>query len=70
MIPLAKICFWIEPRGIICRPWRRLMERDGQFSYLAVVDFRGERDRMFESVAAAARSRLDGMPLDLAFCTG
>ena len=45
--------------------WLRLMERDGELSYLVVADFQGERSAVFDALAGAARPYLGGVNLDM-----
>ncbi|NCB62555.1 MAG: enhanced serine sensitivity protein SseB [Clostridia bacterium] len=45
--------------------WLRLMEREGELSYLVVADFRGERSTVFDALAGAARPYLHGTNLDM-----
>lgn len=45
--------------------WLRLMEQDGEKSYLIVVDFNGEKSMIFDQIAKAAIPYLNGMYVDL-----
>lgn len=45
--------------------WLRLMEREGELSYLVVVDFQGERSAVFDALAGVARPYLSGLNLDM-----
>lgn len=47
------------------RVWLRLMKKDGEYSYLLVVDFEGDRREVFSGIADAARPYLDGMYVDM-----
>lgn len=45
--------------------WLRLMEKEGELSFLVVVDADGDRNEVFASIAEAARPYLDEMYLDM-----
>lgn len=45
--------------------WLQLMEKEGEESYLMVVDFTGDVSEVFGGIAQAARSHLKGMCLDM-----
>ncbi len=46
--------------------WLKLMDKENEKSYLLVVDFEGDKDRVFSSTAAAVTSHLhNGMPVDM-----
>jgi len=45
--------------------WLKLMERDGEQSYLAIVDFNGDRNAVFGGIAEAARPYLRNMYIDM-----
>lgn len=47
------------------RAWLRLMIKDGEQSYLLVVDFTGDRGTVFGGIAQAARPFLNGMYIDM-----
>ena len=46
--------------------WLRLMVRDGEQSYLLIVDHSGDRRAVFSAIAAAATAQIrNGMPVDM-----
>ena len=45
--------------------WLKLMTRDGEQSFLAIVDFVGDRKAVFGGIAEAARPFFNGMYLDM-----
>lgn len=45
--------------------WLQLMVKEGEQSWLVVLEFSGDRRRVFDEVAQAARPYLDGMYLDM-----
>lgn len=47
------------------RAWLRLMYRSGEYSYLVVVDFEGDRNTVFGKIADAARPHLENMYIDM-----
>ncbi len=49
----------------IKRLWLRLMERDGEVSFLIVADFQGDRGDVFNGIGETARPYLSGMYIDL-----
>jgi hypothetical protein len=55
----------LEKSPAVTRAWLRLMEKDGELSYLLVLDFTGDRRVVFDGIGAAARPYLNGMYLDM-----
>ncbi len=47
------------------RVWLRLMEKEKEQSFLLVVEFTGDRRKIFDGIANTARSFLHGMYLDM-----
>jgi hypothetical protein len=47
------------------RAWLRLMMKDGEQSFLLVLDFTGDRGTVFGGIAQAARPFLNGMYIDM-----
>ncbi len=71
---LDALCLAVQPVDEVRRLFLRLMSRPGQSqpTYLIVVDHQGEQDRVFRTIADAARPHLEGrlvemVPLDSDF---
>lgn len=47
------------------RLWLRLMEREGEVSFLVVADVQGDRSAVFDGIGETARPYLSGMYIDL-----
>ena len=45
--------------------WLKLMMKDGEQSYLVIVDFKGDQNMVFAGIADAARPYLNGMYIDM-----
>lgn len=46
----------------------QIKEEEGEFSYLLVLDIRGEKGELFQNIGDAAAKYLDGMYLDMMLC--
>lgn len=49
----------------IKKAWLQLMKKEEETTYLLVVDFDGDREKVFPAIAEAARPQLQGMYLDM-----
>lgn len=63
MVEALRECMRDEPA--IERAWLRFMVKDNVQSFLAVVDFTGNREEIFSKIAAAARPHLKNIYLDM-----
>ena len=59
------ICAYAKSKKTIQALWLRLMEKAGEWSYLLVVDFSGDRQSIFDEIAKVARPYLNKMYLDM-----
>ncbi len=59
------ICAHMKKDKSVKAAYLRLMMKDGEQSYLVVVDFSGDRRETFDGVGKAAWKHLDGMYIDL-----
>lgn len=60
------ICGHARKEKAIQAIWLRLMEKEGEFSFLLVVDFSGEKEVVFNGIADVARAHLpQGMYIDM-----
>lgn len=56
---------YLNGEAAVRRAWLRLMYRSGEYSYLVVVDFEGDRNIVFGKIADAARPHLGNMYIDM-----
>ena len=56
---------YLNGETAVRRAWLRLMYRSGEYSYLVVVDFEGDRKNVFGKIADAARPYLGNMYIDM-----
>ena len=59
------ICAHVKKQKNVKAAYLRLMEKDGEQSYLVVVDFTGDRRDVFDGIGKAAWNHLNGMFIDL-----
>ncbi len=59
------ICAHVKKKKNVKAAYLRLMEKDGEQSYLVIVDFTGDRHDVFDGIGKAAWSHLNGMYIDL-----
>lgn len=59
------LCAHFKKRKAVSAAYLQLMIRNGERSYLVVVDFKGERRAVFDEIAAVATPHLNGMYIDL-----
>lgn len=59
------ICQYAEADPAVKRLWLRMMEQNGELSYLLVADCAGEPEPLFEMMAAAAAPYLGEMFIDM-----
>lgn len=55
----------LKENAIVKRAWLRLMYKEGEYSYLLVVDFEGDRNNVFGKIADTARPYLGDMYIDM-----
>lgn len=56
---------YLNGEPAVRRVWLRLMYKSGEYSYLLVVDFEGDRNNVFGKIADAARPYLGDMYIDM-----
>lgn len=56
---------YLNGESAVRRAWLRLMYKSGEYSYLLVVDFEGDRNNVFGKIADAARPYLGDMYIDM-----
>lgn len=59
------ICTYAKKEKSIQSIWLRLMEKDGEWSYLLVIDFSGDKKAIFDNLAQVAKPYLKRMFLDM-----
>ncbi len=59
------ICSYAEAEPGIRRLWLRMMEQNGELSYLLVAELSGETEALFEQIAVAAAPYLGEMFIDM-----
>ena len=59
------ICAHVKKKKNVKAAYLRLMEKDGEQSYLVIVDFTGDRREVFDGIGKAAWNHLNGMFIDL-----
>jgi len=55
----------IKPLDVVKKAWLMLMKKEGEQSYLIVVDHRGDRAKVSNTIGQAATPHLNGMFLDI-----
>jgi hypothetical protein len=56
---------FLKKQGNVQAAYLQLMIKEGEQSYLVIVDFTGDRRTLFDGIANAAMSHLNGMYIDL-----
>ncbi|MFT9057762.1 MAG: enhanced serine sensitivity protein SseB [Ethanoligenens sp.] len=56
---------YLKDQATVKRVWLRLMQKSDELSFLLVVDFSDDKEKIFRGIADAARPYMNGMYLDI-----
>ncbi len=62
---VGAISYYLKGQKNVKAAYLQLMEKEGEQSYLLIVDFAGDRRTLFDGIANAAMKHLNGMFIDM-----